>query len=71
MHQRRDEFGDDDGAVGTRGAADFGIRQGLIEIREAIDHLERTCRQGRITPAELAEERELLTAQQRSFERRR
>jgi hypothetical protein len=46
------------------------VRQTLSEIREAVDHLERTYRAGRITPAELTEEREVLRAQERALEGR-
>lgn len=50
-----------------REAVERRVRETLSEIRSAIDHLERTCRQGRITPAELVEERELLRAQEHAF----
>jgi hypothetical protein len=46
------------------------IREGLNEIREAIDQLERTWRAGKITPVELAEERDLLQAQHSALQRR-
>jgi hypothetical protein len=42
---------------------------GLDEIREAIDKLERYCLQGSITPLEFAEERELLEAQRDGLRR--
>jgi uncharacterized protein (DUF3084 family) len=50
-----------------REAVERRIRATLSEIRDAIDQLERTCRQGRITPEELAEERDLLRAQEHAF----
>jgi hypothetical protein len=53
-----------------RAAVERRVRETLSEIRSAIDHLEHTCRQGRITPAELVEERELLRAQEHAVRRR-
>jgi hypothetical protein len=50
-----------------RAAVERRVRQTLDEIRSAIDHLELTCRQGRITASELAEERALLRAQEQVF----
>jgi hypothetical protein len=58
-------------AEGRHGEVELQVRQGLRDIRDAIDRLERTCRQGRITPGELAEERDLLQAQQYGLQSRR
>lgn len=52
-------------------SAERGIRDGLDEIRDAIDRLEQYCRQGRITPVEFAEERDLLEAQRAGLRRAR
>jgi hypothetical protein len=62
-------FGDS-GVAGDRAAVERTVRQGLEEIRDAITQLEWTCRQGKITPGELAEERDLLQAQDESLRRR-
>jgi hypothetical protein len=43
--------------------AEQTIRTGIAEIEEAIDRLDRTCRQGRITRSELAETRSVLEIQ--------
>jgi hypothetical protein len=58
-------------AEGRRGEVEQQIRQGLNDISDAIDRLERTCRHGRITPGELAEERDLLQAQRHGLLSRR
>jgi hypothetical protein len=50
-----------------RAAVERRVRETLSEIRSAIDHLERTCRQGRITPFELIEEREMLRVQEQAL----
>jgi hypothetical protein len=59
------------GAGDEAGEVERRIRQGLSEIREAISHLESTYRQGKITPGELAEERDLLQAQEHGLQRNR
>lgn len=53
-----------------RAAAERTVREALTEISEAIDHLERTYRAGRITPVELAEEKDVLRTQQHLFRSR-
>jgi hypothetical protein len=46
-----------------------GKTDGLDEIREALDKLERYCHKGAITPLEFAEEREMLEAQRDGLRR--
>jgi hypothetical protein len=69
MEYTQDAYGDGGGA-GDRAAAERTVRAGLDEIRHAIDQLEQICRQGKITASELAEERDLLQAQDESLRRR-
>lgn len=53
-----------------RTAVERSVRNALSEISQAIDQLERTYREGRITPGELAEEKDVLRAQQHAFRAR-
>jgi hypothetical protein len=71
MEYTHDAYGDSGGAGdrGDRAAAERAVRAGLDEIRQAIDQLERICRRGKITETELAEERDLLRAQDESLRR--
>ncbi|CAN5871530.1 hypothetical protein BH23GEM9_BH23GEM9_28770 [soil metagenome] len=69
MDENRHAYGD--GIVREeREAVERRVRDALSEINEAIDLLERTCRQGRITRGELAEEKDMLRAQRYAFESR-
>jgi hypothetical protein len=60
---------DDRAGLGDRGEAERTVRTGIAEIEEAIERLERTCRQGRITRGELMETRSVLELQRERLDR--
>jgi hypothetical protein len=67
---------DEDDRAGRGGAAEDGrttrwIEEGLADIGDAIQQLNRTRQQGKITLGELVEERELLEAQRQALTARR
>jgi hypothetical protein len=62
---RGGDAGRSDGRLEGRG----GARAAIQEIDTSLERLERTCREGKITPDELAEVREVLEAERRRVTR--